>query len=192
MQRRLPLILSAVALIVALFGSTPLGHATANVIATAVPLAKEALFAKNAGKLNGHTASTKPGPGMIPVLDARGKLPASTGASGPTGPTGATGPAGPSGPTGATGPTGSAGVLDTTKMHSIASHGFSVPASTTVTETLACSSGGFILSGGVAANSHSLNVAIDAPTDQHTWEAVVYNPTGGALTFQILANCYGP
>ncbi len=204
MQRRLPLILSATALFVALFGSTPLGQATANVIATAVPLAKHALFANNAGKLNGHTASTKPGPGMIPVLDASGKLAASIVAAGPTSPTGSpgtsgatgpagpAGPAGPSGPAGATGATGPAGGLDTTKLHWELTSVFVVLAGADVTKKLTCPSGGFLLGGGFAANSHSLNVAIDAPSDQHTWEAEVYNPTAGGLTFQIYANCYGP
>ena len=76
MRQRLPLILSAAALLVSLLGATPLGQAAGNVIAKAVPIA---LFAKNAGKLNGHTSSVTPGPGQIPVLGADGKLASSLG-----------------------------------------------------------------------------------------------------------------
>jgi hypothetical protein len=201
MRHRLPFVLGATALAVALLGSTPLGQATVNAIDSAVPLARDALFAKNAGKLNGHMASTAPKPGMIPVLDSSGKLPASiipAGSANPGVTAGATGPAGPAGPAGgagaagATGATGAAGSLDTTKIHWSLTAVFSVPASTDVTKSFTCSSGGFLLSGGIAANSHNLDIQTNAPADEHTWTAEVYNPTGGALTFQIFANCYGP
>ena len=76
MQQRLALILAAAALLVSLLGATPLGQAAGNVIAKAVPVA---LFAKNAGKLNGHTSSVTPGPGQILVLGADGKLAAALG-----------------------------------------------------------------------------------------------------------------
>jgi hypothetical protein len=50
-KKKLPLILSATALLVALFGSTPLGEAARNAI---VPHAK---FADNAASVNGIKAS---------------------------------------------------------------------------------------------------------------------------------------
>ena len=65
MRQRLPLILSATALLVSVLGATPIGQAAGGVIGKAVPLA---LFAKNAGKLNGHTSSVRPKAGQIPVL----------------------------------------------------------------------------------------------------------------------------
>jgi hypothetical protein len=74
-SKRLPLVLSALALTVSVLGATPLGHAAANAVRGAVPLA---LYANNAGKLQGHTASTAPVGGQIPVLDATGALPVST------------------------------------------------------------------------------------------------------------------
>jgi hypothetical protein len=96
MNQRLPLVLSATALVVALVGSTPLGNAAQNVLEQ-VPRAKRADFAANAGKLNGHKSSLNPTRGQIPVVGADGKLPASIGAVGPAGAQGERGPAGASG-----------------------------------------------------------------------------------------------
>lgn len=89
-MRRLPLILSATALVVALFGSTPLGRAARN----AVPLA---LFANNADKVDGIHASRIPRPGYLVPLGANGKLPAAVGAVGPVGDRGPAGAPGISG-----------------------------------------------------------------------------------------------
>jgi hypothetical protein len=91
MKTRLPLILSAAALVVSLLGATPLGQAARSTIAQVVPRAKTADFAKNAGKLNGHKSSTNPSAGQIPVVGADGKLPASIGAAGPPGAPGVSG-----------------------------------------------------------------------------------------------------
>jgi hypothetical protein len=97
MRERLPLVLSVTALVIALFGSTPLGNAAGRAIASTVPFASVAGFAKNAGKLNGHVASTRPRAGQIPILDASGKLPATIGAVGPKGDAGTQASAGFSG-----------------------------------------------------------------------------------------------
>ena len=85
MRSRLPLVLSSMALVIAIFGSTPFGRAA---IATAVPLAKRAYLAdtaKNAIKVDNIKASRTPTPGMLLPLDATGKLPESVGAIGPKG-----------------------------------------------------------------------------------------------------------
>ena len=90
-MKRLPVILSATALVVAVLGATPLGHAAGRMISTIPPFAKRANHANvadNALKLSGHKASATGGAGTIPVLDAKGKLPASIGAVGPQGPQG--------------------------------------------------------------------------------------------------------
>jgi len=121
MRKRLPVILSTAAGVLVLLALSPLGEATANLIAKPVPRAKLALVARNALRLDGHTASKHPKAGQIPVVGPSGKLakalipsglagPAGAkGATGPTGAGGAPGSAGPSGPTGAAGATGATG-----------------------------------------------------------------------------------
>ena len=85
MKERLPLGLSCAALVIAVLGATPPGEAAGRAIAKVVPYAATAGFAKNAGKLNGHTASAAPSAGQIPILDPTGKLPASVAVTGPKG-----------------------------------------------------------------------------------------------------------
>src|SRR5262249_33592627 len=94
-QHRVSLCLSATALVVAVFGSTPLGQAATRAVQkVAPPYAKTAGYAKiagNAALLNGHKAAASGAPGTVVVVGAAGKLPASIGAVGPTGPAGPTG-----------------------------------------------------------------------------------------------------
>jgi hypothetical protein len=109
MQNRLPVVLSMTALLVAVFGATPLGHAASRAIHAVPPFAKTASFAKfagNASKLNGRKSTLSGAPGTIPVVGRNGKLPASIGTVGPQGPQG---PAGPRGTAGPTGPAGASG-----------------------------------------------------------------------------------
>src|SRR4030095_17145865 len=103
MKKRLPLILSMTALVVSVLGTTPLGHAAGSAVSAVVPLSKTANWAKNAGKLNGHSSSRVPRVGQIPVVGANGKLPATLGAVGPAGPGGPQGEGGAEGDTGAGG-----------------------------------------------------------------------------------------
>lgn len=80
MRERLPIVLSGSALLVAVFGATPLGHAAGQAIQAVPPFAKTANFAKfagNASKLNGRKSTLKGAPGTIPVVGRDGKLPAS-------------------------------------------------------------------------------------------------------------------
>ena len=98
MKQRLPLVLSATALMIALFGSTPLGGAAGRLLASVVPLAN---YAKNAGAVDGINAARAPKPGYLVPLGADGKFPASVGRVGPQGPAGPQGPPGPQGPAGA-------------------------------------------------------------------------------------------
>ena len=122
MSKRLPSILAATALVTALLGATPLGHAARRVVDSIPPFAKKAAYASTAGnalRLNAHKASSAGAPGGIPVLNRLGKLPASVGAPGPQGPQGpqgdpgpkgTIGPKGPSGPKGDPGPNGTSAV----------------------------------------------------------------------------------
>ena len=110
MKNRLPIVLSATALVVAVLGVTPIGQATSNYIQTH--------YAKNADFLRGHAPSARAGKGKVPFAGKNGKLHASWGAVGPRGPQGpagapgapgAQGPAGPGGPGGPGGPPGPTG-----------------------------------------------------------------------------------
>jgi Collagen triple helix repeat (20 copies) len=134
--RRLPLVLSTTALVIALFGATPLGRAVTSVVPPFAKHARTADFATNAGAVNGLKASTRPRPGRLVALGTDGRFPVSVGqvgpqgpqgskgdkgdrgdqgqpgsagARGPAGPTGARGLQGPIGPVGPAGPTGVSG-----------------------------------------------------------------------------------
>jgi hypothetical protein len=103
-KNRLPVVLSATALVVAVLGVTPIGQATSNSIQTH--------FARNANFLRGKAPSVRAGKNKIPVAGPNGKLHASWGTVGPRGaqgPPGANGAQGPQGAQGPGGPQGPAG-----------------------------------------------------------------------------------
>ena len=91
MKNRLPLALSAVALVVALAG-TPISEGALRVVRTA-------LFAKNAGAVNGIKASRVPRARQLVPLNAHGRFPSSVLAI-PRGEQGLPGPQGLQGPPG--------------------------------------------------------------------------------------------
>lgn len=115
MGRRLPIALGLAALVVAVLGFTSLGVA-GTALKGATPV-RVALFAKNAGMVNGISASKTPRGGHLVPLKRNGKLPDSVlpigveveGPQGPAGPKGDKGDTGPAGPQGAPGPAGSQG-----------------------------------------------------------------------------------
>ena len=112
MRERLPLILSTTALVIAIFGSTPIGSAGVNLLDKVPAYATKAGFANNAGAVDGIKASETPKAGQLVPLGSDGKFPDSVGVAGPAGPAGpagAVGPAGPVGPAGAVGKTGATG-----------------------------------------------------------------------------------
>jgi Collagen triple helix repeat (20 copies) len=102
MRQRLPLALSILALTIAVLGATPALEAGSTV--------KRALFASNAGTVNGIKASRTPKPGQLVPLNASGRFPASVLARGPRGPIGPRGPQGVQGVQGLQGLQGLAGV----------------------------------------------------------------------------------
>ena len=113
---RLPIALSIAAVLTAALGFSPLGEAAGNVV-------RVALFAKNADKVDGFSASRTARANTIPVLNAQGKLLTrmiprlndvqvavdNVGPRGPQGPRGEPGPQGPAGPPGPAGPAGTPG-----------------------------------------------------------------------------------
>jgi hypothetical protein len=70
-RQRLPGVLSAAALLVAVLGATPNGFAAFKGVAKVAP------FAKNAGKVGGFAASKKPKAGKLLPLGKNGKFPVS-------------------------------------------------------------------------------------------------------------------
>ena len=172
MRNRLPLVLSTCALLVAVFGTTPLGQAAGQKLAAAVPpFAKTAGYAKLAGnsaKLNGRKSTLRGLPGTIPVVGIDGKLPAAIGAIGPQGPQGDKGPKGDTGAKGSPGVAGEPG----TSGYQI------VTASTTNDSTNAkvisvpCPTGKKAVGGGAAYNGAGPDSAMSWPTnDGQTWTA---------------------
>ena len=97
-MKRLPIVLSVAALVIAVMGVTPLGEAAKN----ALP------FAKNADRVDKIHASTTPKAGQLYPLGKNTKFPAKVlsvtrgpkGDSGEMGQIGASGPQGPAGPQG--------------------------------------------------------------------------------------------
>jgi hypothetical protein len=88
MKQRLPLTLSALALVVALFGATPLGRAARDLTGVVPPFAKKAGYATNAAAVNGIRASRTAKAGYLVPLKADGKFPVSVGQAGPAGASG--------------------------------------------------------------------------------------------------------
>ncbi len=87
-RSRLPLVLSSLALIVALSGVGP---------ADAARAVQRALFANNAGKLQGIKVAKKPRANRLLPLDANARFPVSVLPADRRGPRGPQGPAGPAG-----------------------------------------------------------------------------------------------
>jgi hypothetical protein len=180
-RRRLPIVLSATALAVAVFGSTPVGHAVGHVVPPFATHAKTADRAMNAGAVNGIKASAKPRPGFLLPLGQDGRFPASVGVAGPPGPQGpkgdpgppgppgpkgaagakgAPGPAGPAGPTGPAGPGGPSGI---TGLEYVVSQGIDVPQGMRQDDTVVCPAGKRALGGGVSTASELAEVRQSAP-----------------------------
>jgi hypothetical protein len=119
MRERLPFVLSASALVVALLAMTPLGEAASSQL--------RATFAQNASKLRGFAPSKAARRNTVVVRGANGKIGRASlpltrgprGLRGPAGAAGAAGAAGPTGPTGATGSTGATGPAGVVGAHEV-------------------------------------------------------------------------
>jgi hypothetical protein len=142
MGHRLPVVLSATALVVALLGSTPLGGAAVDAVTAVPPFAKKSGFAANAGAVNGIHASKKPKAGFLVPLARNGKFPASVGQVGPPGQQGPQGIQGIQGIQGVQGPEGPSDAFARK-----ASGPISVGASSTNLASLALGAGKYVLIG---------------------------------------------
>lgn len=187
MRRRVPLVLSAGALAVSILGATPLGNAAGEIAAKIVPVAT---FAKNAGMLNGHTSSTNPKAGQIPVVGPSGKLPPSLGTIGPQGPQGSKGDPGPKGDTGPAGPPGTAGYEIVQNTVNAAPNGADYYDSTTVTAQ--CPTGKSAVGGGyyIGTVSTAVEVSYSRPAAAKTgWEIYVHNGAPYAISATAYVIC---
>jgi hypothetical protein len=157
MRQRLPLVLSITALVVTLFGATPLGQAAASGLAAVPAFAKTAGFAKSAGnssKLNGHKSSITGVPGTIPVIGKDGKLPASIGAVGQQGQQGAAGAKGDKGDKGENGDNGATHVV-------VRRSEFSSPSSGQISGSANCvGAGERATGGGYDAGGNGANIIV--------------------------------
>ena len=207
MHKRAPIVLSITALAVAIFGTTPLGHAAGERLAAAIPpFAKTAGYSKlagNASKLNGRRSTLTGAPGTIPVVGANGKLPATIGPVGPQGPkgdkgdkgdagarglqglTGSRGPSGASGPAGAPGSPGAPGQPGSNGVSGwqivVVGQGFSGVSNASWEAN--CPAGKKALGGGVTTTYRGISFHIfqNGPAGVATgWAAgAVYSPVGG-------------
>jgi len=198
MNGRLPLALSATALVVALFGSTPLGQAVTAAIPPLALHARTADQATNASAVNGIKASKQPRPGRLVPLGADGKFPASVGSVGPQGPkgdSGAQGPAGPAGPRGYQGLPGREGARGSSGISGwqFVTEGFSIKTDRATGAQVTCPNGKKVLGGGVAGYGgpwYLSRVVQSAPAGQATgWLATVRNDGIATVSYFVWAIC---
>jgi hypothetical protein len=179
MRERLPLALSCAALVVAVLGATPLGEAAGRAIAKGVPYAAKAGFAKNAGKLSGHTASAKPRAGQIPILNANGRLAASIGAVGPKGDPG---------------PKGESGAVGISRYEQLQPKQVKITDKGQRDQTVTCPGGKSVLAGGYnipQQNTQSPDVVVteSRPASKSAWKFRVDLLTGAQPTVYLFAIC---
>jgi hypothetical protein len=170
-MKRLPMIVATTALLVALFGSTPVGHA----VGANVPFfAKTAGYAKQAGNaasVGRVKVSQQPRPGQLLPLGADGKFPASVALNGPIGPKGdkgdkgATGPKGDPGQPGPRGYAGPAGPAGISGLEYLTSEGTDVPNGQRKVVTILCPKGKKAIAGGVSTSSKLAHIRESAPLD---------------------------
>ena len=175
-RQRLPLVLSATALAVALLGATPLGEAAGSLAAKGVPFAQVAGFASDAGKLNGHKSSKNPTVGQIPVVGSNGKLPSSIGAVGAAGPPGAPG---------AKGDRGLSGYEQVVRPTTISGNGSN-------NYDVDCPGGKSVLGGGwdlTKVTNNTADVVGSQPKSNSVWTFRVTTPTTGSATISLYLIC---
>jgi hypothetical protein len=201
MRERVPLVLSITALVVAMFGATPLGSAAGHLIAAVPPFAKSANyanFAGNASTLNGHRSALTGAPGTIPVVGKNGKLPAAIGAVGPQGPQGPKGDAGATGATGASGATGAKGANGATSV--VVRLKNATSASNRLSDSVSCSPGEVAVGGGYDAGGNggtftlfsSGPVPATAGATPTGWEASIVVPGASSAILSIYVLCASP
>jgi Collagen triple helix repeat (20 copies) len=215
-RRRLPIVLSTTALVVAVFGSTGVGHAVGSAVSPFAAHAKKADYATNAGAVNGIKASKAPHAGQLVPLGKDGKFPASvavSGSAGLQGPKGEKGDPGTQGPAGPKGSAGAKGLPGPAGPPGLPGHqgepGAPGPSGISGWQYLTnelivgpdrpgtwqvyCPSGKRALGGGVAPLGGSYayqHVVESAPAKEGTgWEAAVWNDTRDSIDYFVWVIC---
>lgn len=172
MSRRLPLLLSSLALGVALFGATPLGNAARELVIPRGSVGNAQL------KDNAVTSRKVKNRSLLAVDFKSGQLP--SGAQGPAGPAG---PPGPQGPQGAQGVSGLERVFTTGAVNSTA----------TRTLTASCPSGKQAIAGGatvVPVNTPGVALTASYAANATTWTTsareIAGTPTNWSLNAVVV------
>jgi len=193
-MRRLPIVLATTALVIAVFGSTPIGHAVTTAVSPFATHAKKADYATNAGAVSRIKASRTPRTGYLLALGKGGKFPASVAAGGPAGPQGPKGDKGDSGPKGSAGPAGPAGPAGAPGVSGWGYYvqGMDIAAKATQEWSVSCPAGQKPLGGGVASTSYTATTVLEsAPIVDATtgWAVAVYNTSGSAVSAYAWVIC---
>lgn len=182
MRDRLPLILSTTALVVAVFGSTPLGEAAYHAIAPNSIGANELRNgAVTNAKLRGDAVTSgKVRNGSLRLIDFKsGQIPA-----GPAGPKGDRGAKGDKGDAGPAGPRGLAGLEVVSAL--------SVTNSTSKNATVTCPAGKKVLGGGgIVPAYNALSLYQSTPINDNGWLIYVQEtePFAQDWTSRVFAIC---
>jgi hypothetical protein len=176
MKNRVPIALSIAALVVALFGSTPLGTAARNLVVPRGSVGTVQL------KNNAVTSAKVKNFSLLASDFRRGQLP--RGPQGPAGPAGAAGPAGPAGPQGPAGIAGFDTVFTTGSSNSVATRSL----------TAGCPSGKRVVGGGgtvLPANQPGVAITASYMGADNTWivRAREVSATGGNWSINAVAIC---
>jgi hypothetical protein len=178
MQKRIPTIIALTALVVAMFGSTPLGNAAGSLI-----LAKNSVGTPQLKNNAVTTAKVKNG--TLTAADFRGgTLPA-----GPKGDTGAAGAAGSQGPKGDKGDTGATGQPGLSGYQVIVGSGQNLAPGATGSSAAFCPAGKTAIAGGVNGSN---GVIIDQSlpdASSKIWLVRGHNTAGVQGYVQALAIC---
>ncbi len=178
MQKRIPTIIALTALVVAMFGSTPLGNAAGRLI-----LANNSVGTAQLKKNAVTTAKVKNG--TLTAADFRGGvLPA-----GPKGDTGAAGAAGPQGPKGDKGDTGAAGQPGLSGYQVIVGSSQPLAPGATTTAGAICPAGKKAISGGFWGSSGAVPDESVPDASFTIWSVRAHNTAAVAGYVQAIAVC---
>jgi hypothetical protein len=191
LRQRLPLVLAATALVIAVFGATPLGHAVQQAVLpkASVGTAQLKPNAVTGAKVkDGSLTAADFGAGQLPGGQPGPQGP--RGETGPAGPRGPAGPAGPRGPEGAQGPAGPAGTNGIGGWQIVISDGVSTAATGFARTTVGCPNGKRVLGGGVSSTNGVVRVYQTAPMDGGVgWVGAVSDSGATPVTMYVWAIC---